>query len=92
MKFGFDERVVLTPHMAQLSLQGQRRPSGFGKPIYISHHAADCAQVDPGTNGGRGGLSQLSGVTLLSPPVIAHCEKLARNMECPLRAPDLPQS
>ena len=36
------------------------------------------AQVDPGTNGGRGGLSQLSGVTLLSPPVIAHGEKLAQ--------------
>ena len=27
MKFGFDERTVLAPQMAQLSLQGQRRPS-----------------------------------------------------------------
>ena len=50
------------------------------------------AQVDPGTKGGRGGLSQLSGVTLFSPPVMAHCEKLAQNVECSLRAPDLPQS
>ena len=50
----------------------------IGKPRYISHHAADCPQVDPDTNGGRGGLSQLSGVTLLSPPVIAYCEKLAQ--------------
>ena len=50
------------------------------------------AQVDPGTKGGRGGLSQLSGVTLLSLPVIAHGEKLAQNMERSLRAPDLPRS